>query len=250
MRNRSIGLIVILVLGLLVGPLIANAQQVGRVYHIGLLGWSTQSFYKPYIEVFLEALRDRGWVEGQHFILESRFADRKGDRLPDLVAELSRLKLDVIVTITTTVTKAVLQVIKTTPVVFTVVADPVASGFVDSLAKPGGNATGPSSMTPQLAGKRLELLSKVVPGLSRVAVLWEPANPGTELHFRQAQHDGQKLGLTLQSFKVSSRDEFESTFAAITGDHPDALVALMAFLENRAGRAANHAEFRYPAHRE
>jgi putative ABC transport system substrate-binding protein len=88
-------------------------------------------------------------------------------------------------------------------------------------------------MTPQLAGKRLELLTEVVPELFRVAVLWEPTNPGTELHFQQAQHDAQKLGLTLQSFRVRSRDEFESTFAAVTGDLPDALIALIAPLTFR-----------------
>jgi putative ABC transport system substrate-binding protein len=139
MKLRAITLLVTLTLSLCAAPLSTVAQQVGKVYHIGLLGWSTQSFYKPYIEVFLEELHDRGWVEGQHFILESRFADRKGNRLPGLVAELSRLELDVIVTITTTATKAAMQVIKTTPIVFTVVADPVPAAL--SIASPSQAAT-------------------------------------------------------------------------------------------------------------
>ena len=117
--------------------------------------------------------------------------------------------------------------IMTTPIVFTVVADPVTSGIVDSLAKPGGNATGPPSMEPQLAGKRLELLKEVVPKLSRVAVLWEPTNPGVAAHFQQAQRDAQKLGLILQSLEVRSRDDFESTFATLTGDPPDTLMPLI-----------------------
>lgn len=233
MKRSTVGMVVILTLGLFVVLLPAAAQQPGKVYHVGLLGWSTESFYKPYIEVFLQELRDRGWVEGQHFVLESRFADRKGDRLPGLVAELSHLELDVIVTITTTATKAAMQVIKTTPIVFTVVADPVASGIVASLARPGGNTTGPSSMTPQLAGKRLELLKEVVPKLSRVAVFWEPTNPGVKLNFQQTQRDAQKLGLTLQSLEVHSRDDFESTFAVVTGDLPDGLVALISPLTFR-----------------
>jgi putative ABC transport system substrate-binding protein len=233
MKRSTVGMVVLLTLGLFAVLLPAAAQQPGKVYHIGLLGWSTQSFYKPFIQVFLKELRDRGWVEGQHFVLESRFADRKGDRLPGLVAELSRLELDVLVTITTTATKAAMQVIKATPIVFTVVADPVASGFVASLARPGGNATGPSSMAPQLAGKRLELLKEVVPELSRIAVLWEPTNPGVTLHFLQTRRDAQTLGLTLQSFEVRSRDDFDPAFAAMTSDRPDALVAVIAPLTVR-----------------
>lgn len=233
MRGKIFGLIVTAALGLLAAPLLAEAQQPGKVSHIGLLGWSTQSFYKPYIEVFLQELNNRGWVEGQNFVLESRFADRKKHRLPSLVSELSRLDLDVIVTITTTATKAAMQVIKTTPVVFTVVADPVDSGFVASLARPGGNATGPASLQPQTAGKRLQLFKETVPRLSRIAVFWEPTNPGVRINFRQTQRDAQKLGLTLQSLEVRSRDDFEPTFAVVTGDPPDALMGIISPLTVR-----------------
>lgn len=227
MGRRTIGFIAVFVLGMLAASFPSGAQQAEKVHQIGVLGWSPQSFYDPYIKVFLQELREHGMVEGQHFVLTSRFADRQADRLPALVTELARLKLDVIVTITSTATQAAMAVIKTTPIVFTVVADPLASGFVDSLAHPGGNVTGPSGMASELAGKRLELLTKVVPGLSSIAVLWEPTNPGVTLHFQQTQRDARTLGLTLQSLKVRNRDDFEPAFTSMANDWPDALLAII-----------------------
>jgi putative ABC transport system substrate-binding protein len=233
MRRGTIGVVFLLILACGAVEVPAEAQQAGKMYRIGLLGWSTQAFYQPFIEVFLNALREYGWVEGQNIIIEARYADRKADRLSAMVDDLARLDLDVIVTITTTATRATMQVIKTTPIVFMVVADPVTSGFVAGLAHPGGNATGPSMMVPELAGKRLELLKEVVPEISRVAVFWEPTNPGVTLHFHQTRRDAHTLGLTLQSLEVRSRDDFEPAFAAMTRDRPDALVALIAPLTVR-----------------
>jgi putative ABC transport system substrate-binding protein len=143
------------------------------------------------------------------------------------LAELDGLKPDLIVTITTTVTQAAAKVIKTTPVVFTVVADPVGSGIVAGLARPGGNLTGPDAMGVELVGKQLELLKEAVPGISRVAVLWEPTNPGAARLFRRGQRDAPKLGLTLRSFELRSPDDFELAFAEITKYRPDALFTLV-----------------------
>jgi putative ABC transport system substrate-binding protein len=250
MRIRTIGLIVTLILGLLAAPLPADAQQAGRVYRIGFITWGSQSTAEDrgWLKAFREELRDLGWVEGQNLMIEYRFAEKKAERLPGLVAELAGLQLDLIVTINTTITRAATKVIKTTPIVFTVVADPVASGFVASLARPGGNATGPSVMAPQLAGKRLELLKEVVPELSRIAVFWEPTNPGVALTFQQTQRDAQQLGLTLQSLEVRSHDDFAPAFAAMTRELPDALMVNLTPLTFRNAKqiAAFARKYRLP----
>lgn len=229
-RGTTFVAVLILVLALTVALLApsAMAQQAGNVYRIGLLGWSPRSLYEDrgYLTAFREELHGLGWVEGRNLRIEYRFAEGKADRLSPLLAELDSLKLDLIVTITTTVTKAAAKLIKTTPVVFVVVADPVGSGLVHSLARPGGNLTGPDLIAPELVGKQLELLKEAVPKISRVGVLWEPTNPGVAAVFHQAQQDAPRLGLAIESLAVHKREDFESVFAAMARDRPDALFAL------------------------
>jgi putative ABC transport system substrate-binding protein len=182
---------------------------------------------RGYLKAFREELQRRGWIEGRNLLIEYRFAERKAERLGPLLAELEGLKPDLIVTITTTVTRVAAKLVKTTPVVFTVVADPVESGIVASLARPGGNLTGPSVMAVDIVVKQLELLKEAVPRVSRVAVLWEPTNPGGALVFNRGQNEAPKLGLTLRSLEVRSPADFAPVFAAIANENPDALLTIV-----------------------
>lgn len=228
---------IILLLGFTVAVLApaARAQSAGKVYRIGLLGWSPRSLYEDrgYLKAFREELHRLGWIEGRNVLIEYRFAERKADRLSPLLAELDGLKPDLIVTITTTVTQAATKIVKTTPVVFIVVADPVESGIVASLARPGANLTGPSNMAVDLVAKQLELLKQAVPGSSRVAVLWEPTNPGGALVFNRGQSEAPKLGLALESFEVRSPADFAPAFAAIAKTKPEALLTIVSPLTVR-----------------
>src|SRR5262249_46175680 len=159
----------------------AQAQQIGKVHRIGFLVASSASFYSSRIEAFRKGLRELGYVEGKNIAIEYRFAEGKEDRLRELAAELVRLKVDVILATATPGVLAVKKASATIPIVFMGVSDPVASGLVTSLARPGGNITGLTILAPELSGKRLELLKEVVPNLIRVAALWNPANPAQEL---------------------------------------------------------------------
>src|SRR5438093_5906544 len=166
-------LTVVLALGLLAAPLAAGAQQAAKVARIGYLADSLAG--PPHrTEAFLQGLRDLGYVEGRNVVIEYRDAEGKSERLPALAADLVALKVDVIVAPSTLPALAAKQATRTLPIVFFSVSDPVSSGLVTSLARPGGNVTGLSDLTPELVGKCLEQLKQAVPGVSRVAVLWQP----------------------------------------------------------------------------
>ena len=164
-------------LSLLAAPLAAEAQQAGKVPRIGFLGNSTAALEANLVGPFREGLRDLGYVEGRNILIEYRWAEGKYERFPALIAELIALKVDVIVTAGTPATLAVKKATTSIPLVMVAVGDPVGTGIVASLARPGGNITGLTSIAPELEGKRLELLREVVPKLSHIAVLWNPANP-------------------------------------------------------------------------
>ncbi len=159
------------------GPLAARAQQSGKIYTIGLFTAGSLEELTMVTTVFPDALRELGWIEGKNVAFERRYADNRLERLPELAAELVRLDVDVIVAIGTLAPLAAKQATTKIPIVMAAAGDPVASGLVPSLARPGGNVTGMSLMAPDLGGKRLELLKEVLPRLSRVAVLWNAANP-------------------------------------------------------------------------
>jgi putative ABC transport system substrate-binding protein len=165
-------------------------------------------------------------VEGQSIAIEYREAQGKYERLPDLAAELVRLKVDVIVGATVPTIQAARQATKTIPIVMTLVADPVATGLVANVARPAGNITGLSTMAPDLMGKQLELLREVLPKASRVAVLWNPANPSNALQLREAQDAARALGMRLQPLEVRDPTEFEKAFAAMTRERAGALLVL------------------------
>src|SRR3989475_10261793 len=166
-----------LALGLLAGPLVADAQQAGKVARIGVLAQGSSTSVAHILEAFRQGLRDLGYVEGQNIVIEYRYAEGKAERLPDLAAGVLRLKVDVIVAGGTLAPLAAKHATRTIPIVLAAAGDPVGTGLVMSLAKPGGNVTGLSNLSADLTAKRLQLLKEVVPGVSRVAVLWNAANP-------------------------------------------------------------------------
>src|SRR5207253_9965328 len=166
------------------------------------------------------------YVEGQNIVIEPRWAEGKYDRYPALAADLVRLKVDVIVPVGGAATQAVQQATRTIPIVMSVVIDPVWSGLVASLARPGGNVTGLTIMASDLVGKQLELLKEVVPKVSRVALLWNPANPGSAPQLREAEAAARALGVRLQTLEARGPQEIDSAFAAMTRERAGALLIL------------------------
>jgi putative ABC transport system substrate-binding protein len=229
----------VLALGALAVPAAADAQPAGKVSRVGLLSFAPPSPGPPGppFSDFLQGLAALGYREGQNMVLEARWADLKPDRVPLLAAELVRLKVDVIVTTGDGEVRAAKAATSTIPIVMAVSGDPVGSGYVASLARPGGNVTGLSFLSPDLSAKILELLKDTVPTATRVAVLWNAANPVKEIDFREAERAAQKLGLKIQSAGVRGASDFDATFAAIARDRPDALVTLVdEFMNQEANR--------------
>jgi putative ABC transport system substrate-binding protein len=204
----------------------ADAQQQSKIPKLGWLGVRpVASDTGP--ELFRREFRALGYVEGKNIVFEYRSADDKLDRLTTLADELVRLKVDVLLASATPAAVAAKNATRTIPIVFYGGFDPVALGLVDSLARPGGNVTGFTSIAVVLVGKRLELLKETVPKLSRVAVLWDPRNPGSEQQWKESQLPARELGLQLHSIEVSSADRFEGAFKEATKAHNTA-AALMA----------------------
>jgi putative tryptophan/tyrosine transport system substrate-binding protein len=225
MMRHTIGLLVTLALGLLVAPLAAHAQPPTHVHRIGWLASTTPT--RPFVEAFLEEMRALGYVEGQHLVMEYRGAAGHYERFPALAAELVRLPVDVLMTVGNThAALAAKQGTTTIPIVMVGLDDPVGSGLVASLARPGGNITGLTSLTHELTGKRLELLKAVRPTVSRMAVLWNPANPAHALQVRAAEGAAQALGVQLHRVEARAPDAFDGAFAAMTRAHAEALVVL------------------------
>ena len=206
----------------------AEAQQA-KVPKIGFLGARPAPASGQ--ELWQE-LRKLGYVEGKNIAIEYRYADNKIERLPALADELVRLKVDVLITPGTNEALAATNATRTIPIVFVNVGDPVAAGLVDSLARPGGNITGFTNIGAVLAGKRLELLKETVPKLSRVAVLWNPQNPGSTQQWKESQLSARELGLQLYSMEVSSADKYENAFKEATKARSAALAVTSSALAN------------------
>ena len=229
---------------------IAEAQQAKKVPRIGYLGNSSPTLEPDLLEAFRQGLRDLGYVEGKNIIIEYRWADGKYDRFPNLVADLVRLNVSVIITAGTPGTLAAKQATKTIPIVMAVAGDAVGAGLVGSLARPGGNVTGSTTLARDLEGKRLELLKEIVPKLSRVAVLLNPANPFTALDWKEAQVSAEALHVKLEPVEeVKAAEEFETAFARIVRQHPGAVLMLADrfLLANRARIVDFAAQRRLPA---
>jgi len=213
--------------GLLAAPLAADAQQAGKVPRIGFLGTRTLSDTSPYLDAFRQGLRELGWVEGQNIVIDDRFAEGRFDRLPNLAAELVRLKVAIIVAAPTPAVVAAKKATETIPIVAIAVGDPVGIGLIASLARPGGNVTGLSfSVGLEIAGKGLELLKETVPKVRRVAVLSNPANPGQPLSIRELNVAAQSLGVQLQLLEARGPNDFDGAFAAMATERVGALLVV------------------------
>lgn len=189
-----------------------EAQQPKKISRVGYLAAVSAAADAPRLEAFRQGLRDLGYIEGQNMIIEYRHEGGGFERLPELAAELVGQKPDVLVAVTTNAAQAAKKATTTIPIVFMGVTDPVTAGLVESLARPGGNATGITNMAAILTGKRLELLKETLPTVSRVAVLWDPQSPGSVPQWQESQLPARELGLQLYSMEVSSVDNYEAAF--------------------------------------
>ena len=217
----AVGCIVTLVLSLLAAPLAATAQPVGKVWRIGVLGPPPES---PRWAPFRQGLRELGYVEGQNIAIEWRSSGGSAERFPDLAAELVRLQVDVIVATDNPATAAAQKATSTIPIVMVNAMDPVRTGFVGSLARPGGNITGLTVQGTDVQGKALQLLKDAVPTASRVAVLWDPTEPGRRIQATEAEVAARALGLEVHLLEARSPAELDSLFTAMARERVDAVL--------------------------
>jgi putative ABC transport system substrate-binding protein len=203
-----------------------RAQAPEKIRRIGLLTPLSPSDTTLWYQAFRLGLRDLGWIEGKNISIEYRYAEGRSDRIADLAAELVRLKVDVIVTSVTADALAAKNATSAIPIVMAAAGDPVVTGLVESLARPGGNVTGLSQMTYELGGKRLELLREMVPKLSRVAVLWNPQNQGSTLTWKETQLPARQLGVQLHSLEVRSPNDLDQAFEDATRARAGALFVI------------------------
>jgi putative ABC transport system substrate-binding protein len=211
---------------LLAAPLAAaEAQPSGKVHRIGFL-WDTPTVWPHALDAFRQGLRDLGWVEGQNIVVEYRWAEGRFDRLPRLVQELVQLKVELIVAPTSIYTGAAKGGTSTIPIVFASHADPVGSGHVSSLARPGTNATGLTIVMSETMAKSLELLKETVPRLMRVAVIWDPATPSHRPGLKAVEETGGALGLRVQALAVRGAAGFDHAFSAIVHERAGAVLVL------------------------
>jgi len=212
---------------LVVAPIATDAQAPGKVYRIGYIQTATPEEQAPLNMAFDEGMKELGYVEGRNVVIERRFAMGDQARLPGLAAELVKLKVDVIVTGANPVIAAVKKATSTIPIVMAAGRDPVGSGFIASLQRPGGNITGVTGdPTPEVQAKRLAYLKELVPRATRIALLWNPLPPGAETYRKVVESAAAKLGIDIQPVAARARDEFEGAFAAMARERADAVVVL------------------------
>jgi putative ABC transport system substrate-binding protein len=228
MMIRGVALVAVLAVSLLAAPLAADAQQAGKVPRIGFLGVTSPSDRPSHLDAFRQRLRELGWVEGQNIVIDYRYAEGRVDRLPDLAAELVRLKVDLIVASAgTQAATAAKNATETIPIVMIYVRDPVGTGLIASLARPGGNVTGVSgSAGLELFAKELELLKETVPKIRRVAILSNPDNAYHQLAIREVNVAARSLGVQLQLLEARGPNEFDGAFAAMAKERVGALLVL------------------------
>ena len=214
-------------LGLLTAPRASEAQQPAKIARLGILGAGSAAGVR--LEAFIQGLRDLGYVEGRNLVIEYRNHEGKEGRLPALAAELVALKVDVILAVSTLPALAAMKVTRTLPIVFAAAAEPVTSGLVTSLARPGGNVTGMSAVAPELVGKCLELLKQTVPGVTRGVILWQPGAPDERTDkdmLKEAEVASRTLGVRLQAVKARRPEDFERAFSDVTKARAGALIVL------------------------
>ena len=203
-------------------PLATRAQQAGKVWRMGFIAHGHESFY----DALFEGLREYGYEEGRNLIVERRYARGHAERFKEFAAEMVRLNADVVVVVTTPAALALMNASKTIPIVHPNAIDPLNTGLIASLARPGGNVTGGAQLTAEASAKRLEILKRVVPGLSRVAALWNPGNTAIVFSWKETQDAAHALGVVLLSHEVQGQKDFAPAFAMIDEERPDALLVL------------------------
>jgi putative ABC transport system substrate-binding protein len=248
-QNRKLVGIVALAVILAICGARAEAQQPKKIPRIGFLGVTSPSTISARIEAFRQGLREFGYVEGKNIVIEYRYAEGKLDRLPALASELVHLKANVIVTASSTPTRAAKEVTPRIPIVMANDSDPVGNGFVASLARPGGNITGLTNLAPELSGKRLELLKEINPKLSRVAVMGTSTNPGNAQALREVELAAGALGMKLQNLDVLDSKDIETAFRAASKGRADVVLLLGSpfFLSHRTQVADLAIKSRLPA---
>ena len=245
-RRRFIGLFAS---GLVVAQSFADAQPAAKVYRIGFLGCCSPTEEPALWRGFSEGLRELGYVEGQNIRIEGRYYGTRIERLPALAAELVQLKVDIIVAGAAPAPEAAQHATSTIPIVMAYHPDPIGSGLVASLARPGGNVTGMSLLSPELVGKQLQLLKEAVPGIARVAVLSNPTVPSNALLLREAEIAARSMNVHLQVLQVPVPDDFATAFLAMTKDRAGGLIVLggAMFFAERARIADLAAQSRLPS---
>jgi putative ABC transport system substrate-binding protein len=203
-------------------PVDALAQQAGKVWRMGFIAHGHEPFY----DALFEGLREYGYDDGRNLIVERRYARGQAERFKEFAAEMVRLKVDIIIVVTTPAALAVMNATKTIPIVHPNAIDPLNTGLIASLAHPGGNLTGGAQLTAEASAKRLQILKTVVPGLSHAAALWNPGNSAIVFSWKETQGAARVLGLILQSHEVQGPKDFAAAFAAITEERPNALLVL------------------------
>jgi putative tryptophan/tyrosine transport system substrate-binding protein len=204
-------------------PLAVGAQQTAKLPSLGFL---TAGAGSPGLPALLEGLRQLDWIEGKTIVVEYRYAKNRNDRLPELAAELVRLNVSVIVAAGTLAPLAAKHATTTIPIVMTSAGDPLGTGLVSSLARPGGNATGLSLMSPDLSGKRLELIKQIIPDIARVAIMWNATNPYPALVFRQTENAARQLKIEVQPLEVRTPDDVSSALEAAMREKANALITV------------------------
>jgi putative tryptophan/tyrosine transport system substrate-binding protein len=227
-RLRVIGLAVVLAISLVLAPHgAAQAQESTSRARVAFVGAESSSTNQHFLDAFRQGLGEHGYVDGQNIVLEARWADGRSERFPELVGELVRLKPRVILTVSVVAARAAKNATTTIPIVF-IASDPLGSGLVASLARPGGNLTGLSiSLGEDFSGKWLELLREAVPKVSRVAVLWNPTNPANSAYLTVLRGAARKLGVKLQSVEVRDPAGFDNAFASMGVERAQALVVVV-----------------------
>jgi len=215
-----------LVAGAAAWPLVARAQQAAKIPRIGLLSPFAPADTAPWHQAFLRGLSDLGWVDGKNIAIEYRYSDGRNDRLPELIGDLVRLKVDIIVTAVTNDTLAAKNAAGGIPIVMAAAGDPVATGIVASLARPGGNITGLSQMNPELNGKRLELLKEIAPNISSLAVFLNPEDPISALGQNEIELPARKMKIEVHSFEVRNTLDLDKALQEATKARVDALAIM------------------------
>ena len=236
--------------GVLAAPLAAEPQPAGKISRVGVLFASTPAATSHLLDSLRKGLREHGYVEGQHVILEPRYGQAGRERMSDLASQLVRTNVDIIVAATDPATAAARQQTRTIPIVMANSTDPVGSGFVASLGRPGGNVTGLSAQSPELGGKRLELLREVVPGLARTAIIWNPDVRGALFDYKETETVARSMGLQLQSAEVTRGEDIDVALAEVARQRAQALVVQTpnpVILANRSRLASLALQARLPS---